>query len=147
VAQIRGEEVGSCGGGVRRGRGALLWVPRAGEAGSPVAGSVDRVGTIDAPVLKSERRGRRSLMEGKGQATARLRLLHGARGGWWSDVRCGSAWRRWQCSAWCGRRRKKGQMGWASRRPRPREERTSWAGSKDFRPNLEKEGISIQNQF
>jgi hypothetical protein len=35
--------------------------------------------------------------------------------------------------------------GWASRRPRPREEHADLDGSKEFRPNLEKEGKSIRN--
>jgi hypothetical protein len=31
-------------------------------------------------------------------------------------------------------------VGWANQRPRPREELGGWAGSMEFRPNLEKEG-------
>jgi hypothetical protein len=34
-------------------------------------------------------------------------------------------------------------VGWASQSPRPREERAGWAGSKEFRSNLEKEGKII----
>jgi hypothetical protein len=47
-------------------------VPRAGEAGGPVADSDDQISTIDAPISELERRGRRSLMEGKGRVAAWL---------------------------------------------------------------------------
>jgi hypothetical protein len=65
-------------------------VPRAGEAGYPVADSDVQVGTTDAPVLEWERRGWRSLMDGKWWVATRLHVLRGVRGGRWSGTQRGS---------------------------------------------------------